>query len=338
MSDADSCHNCRITYYNKEKNILKQIRQMWDLIFDDPEEFADYYFEHVCAANRILLAYVGDEMVGMLHLNPYDICIGGKKSRCYYIVGVGVLQEYRRQGIMRKMMNQALADMKKEGCPFTFLMPKIEEYYQGFGFEKVYDTLELDIDISELEEMVPDDLSGEEGYYLKHLSRMEEESEHALAVLATQVNDALSKRYDVYAHRTASYLDAMEMEHRCQNGGVIAVYEDGKRLEDGMIEERLAGLFSYDVYDDTMYVERFESYDEHVRYVLDAAVRLAKASYCRRLVVTLAKKHFCDDIANVIGTSARMNDGHGIMAIGLNENHTTIMENLKERCFFDEIV
>ena len=49
------------------------------------------------------------------------------------------------------------------------------------------------------------------------------------------------------------------MEHRCQNGDVVAVYEDGMHMDDGQVEERLAGMFLMISMYDTMYVERFES-------------------------------------------------------------------------------
>lgn len=337
MSDGDSC---RLAYYQGEPEVLNEIRGMWDEIFDDPEEFTDYYFDEVCSKNRILLAYVGGHLAGMVHLNPYDISVYGKKSRCYYVVGVSVRPEYRGRGVMRQMMKRAIADMKAEGCLFTFLMPEREEYYESLGFEKIYHTLELDIDISELEEedVVPDDLSGEEGYYMKNIHEMQNEDEHYLSVLATEINQVLSKRYQVFAHRTASYLESMCKEHICQNGGVIAVYEDGMRMEDGQVEERLAGLFAYDVFDDTMYVERFESFDEHVRYVFDAVLRLAERAFCRRLVLTMSEKHFCDDIANILGVSARMNEGRGIMALPLQGDKQEQFARLKENCFFDEIV
>ena len=149
--------------------------------------------------------------------------------------------------------------------------------------------------------------------------------------------EKIAKKYQIYAHRTPQYLEQMCMEHRCQNGDVVAVYEDGMHMDDGQVEERLAGMFSYDIYDDTMYVERFESFDDHVRYVLDAAVRLAEHAFCRRLVVTMSERHFCDDIANMLGVSVRMNDGYGFMALSL-QGDDSLMSILHEASFFDEIV
>ena len=189
MSDGDSC---RLKYFEGEPEVLAEVRQMWDEIFDDPEEFADYYFTEICKQNKILLAYKGDVLAGMIHLNPYEMQVEGKKELCYYIVGVAVKPEYREQGIMHKMMQRVLADMKKDGRAFTFLMPEREEYYESLGFEKVFHTLELDIDIAELEDedVVPDDLSGEEGYYTKNLKDLHEERADILEHLSGEVNDA----------------------------------------------------------------------------------------------------------------------------------------------------
>lgn len=337
MCDGDSC---RLEYFQGEPNKRNEIRQMWDEIFDDPDAFADFYFEQKCKDNRILLAYMDEEIVGMIHLNPYDVLNCGELERCYYIVGVAVKPEYRERGIMRAMMKRVIADMKEAGCSFTFLMPEREEYYESLGFVNVFQTLELDVDIEELEDedVVPDDLSGEEGYYTKNLTQMREDNPDAFARLPEEVNQALARKYDIFSKRTAAYLNEMCMEHQCQNGDVVAVFEDGMRMDDGQVEERLAGMFSYDVYDDTMYVERFESFDEHVRYVLDAAVRLAEKACCRRLVVIMSENHFCDDIANMLGVSARMNEGKGIMALPLQADREWLMETMQGKCFFDEIV
>lgn len=77
MSDGDSC---RLKYFEGEPEVLAEVRQMWDEIFDDPEEFADYYFTEICKQNKILLAYKGDVLAGMIHLNPYEMQVEGKKE------------------------------------------------------------------------------------------------------------------------------------------------------------------------------------------------------------------------------------------------------------------
>ena len=123
MSDGDSC---TLKYFQGEPKELAAIRQMWDEIFDDPEAFADFYFEEKCKNNRILLAYKKEEAVGMIHLNPYMIEIDGTSALCYYIVGVGVKPEHREQGIMHAMMQRVLADLKEEGCIWNILVRMAE--------------------------------------------------------------------------------------------------------------------------------------------------------------------------------------------------------------------
>ena len=67
----------------------------------------------------------------------------------------------------------------------------------------MFQTLELDIDITELEDadVVPDDLSGEEGYYTRSIERIREDDPDLLLCLADEVNTALGVKYKVYSER-----------------------------------------------------------------------------------------------------------------------------------------
>lgn len=56
MSDGDSC---RLKYFEGEPEVLAEVRQMWDEIFDDPEEFADYYLQRFVSKIRFYLLIRG---------------------------------------------------------------------------------------------------------------------------------------------------------------------------------------------------------------------------------------------------------------------------------------
>ena len=45
--------------YQEEKEV-KPVYDMYQKIFEDPEEFAKYYFEEVYASNEVILAVAGD--------------------------------------------------------------------------------------------------------------------------------------------------------------------------------------------------------------------------------------------------------------------------------------
>ena len=88
------------------KKDLEALRQLWDEAFDDPDEFAEYYFENVCSDNKVLSAYIEGELVGMVHLNPYNMLVEGQEKKSYYIVGVAVKLSKREKGIMKAMMKR----------------------------------------------------------------------------------------------------------------------------------------------------------------------------------------------------------------------------------------
>ena len=124
--------------YQEEKEV-KPVYDMYQKIFEDPEEFAKYYFEEVYASNEVLLAREGQKILGMIHLNPYHIRTGEKTYTLNYIVAVAVWKEYRRQGIMAAMLTKCLNDMHQKRQPFTYLMPANKAYYEPFQFTFVMD-------------------------------------------------------------------------------------------------------------------------------------------------------------------------------------------------------
>ena len=95
-----------------QKNKDKQpVYDMYQEIFEDPEPFAQYYFEEIYATNQVILAEEDNKILGMIHLNPYHIRAGKKTYTLNYIVAVAVWKEYRRRGIMAEMLKKCFNDM-----------------------------------------------------------------------------------------------------------------------------------------------------------------------------------------------------------------------------------
>lgn len=130
-----------------QKNKDKQpVYDMYQEIFEDPEPFAQYYFEEIYATNQVILAEEDNKILGMIHLNPYHIRAGKKTYTLNYIVAVAVWKEYRRRGIMAEMLKKCLNDMHEQQQPFTYLMPANKAYYEPFQFRFVMDWEETMID------------------------------------------------------------------------------------------------------------------------------------------------------------------------------------------------
>ncbi len=107
---------------------------MWRRIFHDSTAYTDFYYNEVYGKNEILLEENEEALRGMLHLNPYTLRVGGNPVEAHYIVGVSTEEEYRRQGVMRNLLNAAFKHLREKGEAFTYLMPADENYYLPFSF------------------------------------------------------------------------------------------------------------------------------------------------------------------------------------------------------------
>lgn len=112
--------------------------KLWRECFSDTEEYTDYYFQEKTRDNIILRMFRENELVSMVHLNPYTICWQGREQTLYYIVGVCTEEKHRKKGYMRKLLKEAFLCMEKKDCPFTYLMPAKKEIYEPFDFHFIY--------------------------------------------------------------------------------------------------------------------------------------------------------------------------------------------------------
>lgn len=307
---------------------LSCIKCIWDEIFADPEEFTGYYFDVICKKNIILVAWNEDEIVGMVHLNPYDVLYEGRKEKSYYIVGVCVKEKYRFHGIMREMMKYVMEFMKNEGIKFTFLMPKDEAYYVGLGFENIYSNIEVKYNKLVLKE----DLK-KENLSFENISKYSDEN---LSSMSSELNRILGEKFSYYSKRDIKYLREFIMEHECQSGGVMAIYN----------QDMLTGYFSYDIYvqqdKKDMYVERFCTNDTDVENVLEHIKEFAIGNECDTLCVTIPNdtikpsNNLKEKLIEIEGKNIKIYKGKGIMAYSFIEGQDVGF--MKNKSFFDEIV
>jgi len=117
-----------------DKHNMQEVRNLWEIVFfEDSARYLDFYFQYVYSQNVVVLAKIDEILVGMLHMNPYEL-VGAKT---YYIVGVATHPDYRGHGIMRKMMEFSIGFAKSEGINDLILLPVDERFYTSFGFKFV---------------------------------------------------------------------------------------------------------------------------------------------------------------------------------------------------------
>ncbi len=116
-------------------NERQRSRVLYEEVFtEDEKAFTDAYYDIKARDNEILVAEDNGEIVSMLHRNPYEFRLRGNVVQADYLVAVATRESYRKRGLMRCLLTQALQDMERERRPFTFLMPAAEAIYTPYDF------------------------------------------------------------------------------------------------------------------------------------------------------------------------------------------------------------
>lgn len=114
-------------------NLKNQALELYKTVFyEDDEHFAETftnkYFENSC---RFILK--DGKMIAMLYLIDCTFKNGNQEYPAKYLYAAGVLPEYRKQGIMSKLLNDALAE---ENIIITKpANSNLFAFYEKFGFK-----------------------------------------------------------------------------------------------------------------------------------------------------------------------------------------------------------
>lgn len=199
-------------YYDDSKNLEMLFRDMWHSIFEDPQAYENFYFQTMYPKNRVLAAAIKDEIVGMIHLNPYQLYVNGSLHNLHYIVGVATLKSFRRQGIMRQMLVKCMQDMADAGEIFTYLMPANKAYYEPFDFAFVQQFQQVK-------------LNGIQGESAIRVLKEEEFSQTANDICAY-----LENKYQVFTKVDSQYLIQLKKECLAEAGELL-VYKQKEHLQ-----------------------------------------------------------------------------------------------------------
>ena len=187
----------------KEEHI--RTRDLWEKVFvEDTPVFLDYYYRVKTAENEIYVIEDKGQIVSMIHLNPFQMRIGDQIYDTHYIVAVATEPQYRKQGLMRKLLNFVMQEMKERKEPFTFLMPAAEEIYKPFGFAFVYEQAKGMFSGKHKDNEVTFSFAGVED----------------CEAMADYANRKLID-YDIVTRRTDSYYQMILKEQESEQGGIL---------------------------------------------------------------------------------------------------------------------
>ncbi|MGG2072979.1 GNAT family N-acetyltransferase [Lysinibacillus irui] len=123
-----------------------QIHQLRDYCFPNKYTKArrdDFHFwiEH----STTLGAYDDKKVVGQLLILPLNMTVHGVQYKMGGIGFVATYPEYRQQGIVKRLMTEALQKMRNNGQTISVLAPYSVSFYRYFGWELFFEKLHYTI-------------------------------------------------------------------------------------------------------------------------------------------------------------------------------------------------
>lgn len=188
-------------------------RQLWKTVFQDTDEYIEFYFHEKAKRSRVYSKYEDGQLVSMAFFTPYEVVYRGSECILPYIVGVATAPAYRHRGYMRQVLEQGLAGAAECGYEAAFLCPADEKIYEPFGFCGVQYRTTVEIS------------RPANGWYTVHaFSQLNpEEKKRAAAFAGTCLREA---GLDLYMKRSVPYYECVNREMQALGGGV-AVVRDG---------------------------------------------------------------------------------------------------------------
>ncbi len=186
---------------------------LWELCFGDSKDYMSYYERWKLGRNRVFTTSDGDELISMLHLNPYEVSVFGCRDVVDYVVGVATHPDYRHRGHMRELLRRAAREARSRGKSWLFLMPADPAIYLPFDYRFFYTQERLSPVCGEVPER-----GSATGLAWRD---WEELGGDARAEAVRFSNELLGENADIYAVRSEAYYEDLAAERRAGGGALV---------------------------------------------------------------------------------------------------------------------
>lgn len=95
----------------------------------------------------------GDKLVSQVAVYPFEVRIFNKTFTMGGLTGVGTFPEYSNQGLMHKLLCQALTNMRARAQSISYLFPYSIPYYRRKGWEIISDKMTFEVNDYQLPKM-----------------------------------------------------------------------------------------------------------------------------------------------------------------------------------------
>lgn len=199
------------------KRVRKDCINLWRDCFQDSEQYMEYYFSEKVKNNIVYELSEEHHIVSMLHLNPYGMCVKGRKELANYIVGVATEEAYRKRGYMKELLHWSLNELYREGQLFTYLMPAAQAIYSPHGFRTIYEQRRYKGVWKE--QRVVD--TSYKAVIWDELSILQKEEAYVFA------NKLLTQEFEVVTERSLAYYERLSKEMQATGGHVVCILREG---------------------------------------------------------------------------------------------------------------
>ncbi|MFD0590517.1 enhanced intracellular survival protein Eis [Paenibacillus sp. GCM10027627] len=100
-------------------------------------------------------AMVDDKMAAQACVFDLQTYVGGKLFEMGGVAGVSTWPEYRRQGLVEKLLVHSLIEMKKKGQTLSFLAPFSFSFYRKYGWSTFVEEKSYTLDVKQLPPRMP---------------------------------------------------------------------------------------------------------------------------------------------------------------------------------------
>jgi predicted acetyltransferase len=117
---------------------ISKLQDMWQSVFHDSKQYVDLYFKYIYTDENTLIDEEDGTLAAMLYMVPYDIRLQRQKYKAMYLYALATHADYRKQGRMEQLINQAVQIAKERGVDYIFLVPASDalfNYYRKFEFK-----------------------------------------------------------------------------------------------------------------------------------------------------------------------------------------------------------
>ena len=114
-----------------------ELLSLWQIIFQDTDEFADLFFSRIYKPENTLIIKKNDKIISALQMIPYEIKTPDGIIPSAYICGVCTLPSERRKGYMNILMTEAMNRMYQKGYGIATLIPAhpwLFDFYKKYYF------------------------------------------------------------------------------------------------------------------------------------------------------------------------------------------------------------